>query len=424
MRGSYPSFKNQPAARWLRLALFNLVLVAAVGVLVRYKVTFPFPAVEFKNLLHAHSHFAFAGWISMALFVLIIAGFISREEHDKKKYRRLFWLSQLTAYGMLVSFFLQEYGPVSIGFSIAYIFVTYGFSLAIWNATNAEKKRLSVISLRAALVFLVLSSIGPYALAYIKAAHLVNAELYHNSVYWYLHFQYNGWFSFALFALLIRQYENYPHVESRLRIPFYLMLAACVPAYVLSVIWTLPPLWVYAVGGLAATAQLAAFAMAAKAIIQVRINNHWQSNTVKSLFFLAGVAFGIKILLQLLSVFPQLNQFVFGHRPVIVGYLHLVLLGFISFYLIGYSIKNGLLFCASQQARIGLWSFVLSVMLNETGLLLQGFSGVLNEPIKWMPEFLFGAAVLMFAGLTLFGVAQSTLTQHKTAAGVKPVQSD
>lgn len=398
--------KNQPVARWLRLALFNFVVVAAAGVLVRYKVTFPLPAVEFKNLLHAHSHFAFSGWISLALFVLIMAGFIPRQEHEKKKYKRLIWLSQLTSYGMLVSFFLQEYGPVSIGFSTAYIFVTYGFAIAIWRSTRGEKHRLSVQSLRAALIFLVVSSFGPYTLAYVKAAHLMNAELYHNSIYWYLHFQYNGWFSFAVFALLIRQYEDNLQVERRLRLPFYLLLAACVPAYVLSVIWTLPPLWVYVLGGLAAGAQVMALLVAVKPLFEERIDNHSQPMIVKSLFVLAGAAFGIKILLQLLSVFPQLNQFVFGHRPVIIGYLHLVLLGFISFYLIGHSIKRGILFCAGQQARIGLWTLVLGVLLSETGLLFQGFSGVLNEPMKWTPEFIFIASVLMFLGLALFSGAQ------------------
>ncbi|HRN44574.1 MAG TPA: hypothetical protein PLH20_07300, partial [Flavobacterium sp.] len=47
---------------WLKFSLLNLCLVAALGVLMRYKIGFEFPFFNQKNILHSHSHFAFSGW--------------------------------------------------------------------------------------------------------------------------------------------------------------------------------------------------------------------------------------------------------------------------------------------------------------------------------------------------------------------------
>jgi hypothetical protein len=58
-------------SRWIPLVLASLVLVASLGVLMRYKIAFEFPYLDQKNLQHAHSHFAFAGWVTQALMLLI-----------------------------------------------------------------------------------------------------------------------------------------------------------------------------------------------------------------------------------------------------------------------------------------------------------------------------------------------------------------
>jgi hypothetical protein len=38
----------------------------------RYKIGFEFPFFDQKHLQHSHSHFAFSGWISHTLMVLMI----------------------------------------------------------------------------------------------------------------------------------------------------------------------------------------------------------------------------------------------------------------------------------------------------------------------------------------------------------------
>src|SRR4051812_34377131 len=90
---------------WLLISLFNLFLVAVLGTLMRYKIGFPFPHFDQKNLQHAHSHFAFIGWITQALFVLIVH-VIQRDQPEVKvaKYRILIIANLVCAYVMIFSF--------------------------------------------------------------------------------------------------------------------------------------------------------------------------------------------------------------------------------------------------------------------------------------------------------------------------------
>ncbi len=57
---------------WLKFSVFNFFLVALLGVIMRYKIQFSFPYLDQKHLQEAHSHFAFYGWITNVLYVLIV----------------------------------------------------------------------------------------------------------------------------------------------------------------------------------------------------------------------------------------------------------------------------------------------------------------------------------------------------------------
>ena len=116
---------------WLQFSLLNLLIVASLGLLMRYKIGFEFPFLNQKNLQHSHSHFAFAGWISHTLMVLMV-GFLEKKGPStalrvtKKRtfsYNTLLTANLICAYGMLVFFIIQGYAALSIVFSTASIFV-------------------------------------------------------------------------------------------------------------------------------------------------------------------------------------------------------------------------------------------------------------------------------------------------------------
>ncbi len=59
-----------PEQKWIKICFINLLIVALLGVTLRYKIAFSLPFVDQKHLLHGHSHFAFAGWITQIIQVV------------------------------------------------------------------------------------------------------------------------------------------------------------------------------------------------------------------------------------------------------------------------------------------------------------------------------------------------------------------
>ncbi len=116
--------------RFLKISLFNLLIVASIGLVLRYKILYSLPFVDQKHLLHGHSHFAFAGWIAHTLIVLIVAFLSKQTKNDELiKYKYVIILNLISAYGMLFSFPVQGYGLVSISFSTLSVFTFYFFTV-------------------------------------------------------------------------------------------------------------------------------------------------------------------------------------------------------------------------------------------------------------------------------------------------------
>lgn len=195
--------------KWYCVALFNLVVLALLGLLLRYKTNFPLPFIEQKNLLHAHSHFAFNGWISFILQLIILQEFTNGYTKSSRFWDRLFAASTLTNYAMIAAFAAVGYAGISIALSTLALWLSYLFVFKIYKSINRESRSdLSLSFLKASLFFLFLSSFGPYALAVIIANKSPHQYWYHNALYFFLHFQYNGWFTFAVLGLLVKRLEK------------------------------------------------------------------------------------------------------------------------------------------------------------------------------------------------------------------------
>src|SRR5690606_1037694 len=94
----------------------------------------------------------------------------------------------------------------------------------------------SLWHMRVALIYFLISAVGPFAIGATGAMGLAQSKWYYFSVYYYLHFQYNGFFTFgvlaALLSLLDQKGISYDAAEVR-RAGWFLAVA-CVPAYFLS----------------------------------------------------------------------------------------------------------------------------------------------------------------------------------------------
>ncbi len=393
--------------RYTKIALFNLLLVATIGVILRYKITFSLPYIDQKHLLHGHSHFAFSGWITQALMILFINYLQQQSSNDVvKKYRWLLNANLVTAYGMLISFPIQGYGLFSILFSTLSIFVAYVFVVKFWKGLSALKKNdISHWWMKAALVFNALSSLGAFGLAFMMATKNMHQNWYLAAVYFFLHFQYNGWFFFACMGLATAKF--FKHVPRQiLKKIFWLFAAACIPAYVLSALWLPIPAWAYGIVVLAAFSQMAGWLLT---LLQVKKQFPFiRSVTVKDvrwIIVLAGVALTIKLLLQLGSTIPSLSVLAFGFRPIVIGYLHLILLGVITLYLLGLFMHNQFISLSARSVK-GVKFFVFGIVINELLLMVQGLAAMTYTPVPYINELLLAAAVLLFTGVLLINISQ------------------
>src|SRR5215470_15643415 len=113
---------------WVTLTLINLCIVALLGMTLRTKLLFTVRFIDFKNFLSAHSHFAFGGWVTLALMILFITNLLTSAQQQKRTYQWILWGIELNALGMAVTFPFEGYALLSIIFSTLFIFFTYAFS--------------------------------------------------------------------------------------------------------------------------------------------------------------------------------------------------------------------------------------------------------------------------------------------------------
>jgi hypothetical protein len=399
---------NQPLKKWLQISLFNLILIALLGSLMRYKIAYAFPFVDQRNLLHAHAHFAFAGWVTQALMSLLVHCLKEKGlENAFKKYRPVLLANLFTAYGMLLTFPFMGYAFLSIAFSTLCIFASYWFAVMYWRDLNRlALKNSSNRSFKAAVLFNALSSVGPFLLAFMLATKHIQPDRYLASVYFFLHFQYNGWFFFACLGLLIHQLTKYGVSDQPLKRVYFLFVTACVPAYFLSALWLPVARWVYVLVVAAVILQLIGWWVLIQILRKaVPLIQKKFTQLSRTLFVLCAVALSIKLCLQAGSVIPSLSKLAFGFRPIVIGYLHLVLLGVITLFILAY--MTGLqLIPVNKITRAGIIVFTAGIIINEILLMIQGIADLNYNAIPVINPLLFVAALILFFGIAIIVYSQ------------------
>jgi hypothetical protein len=389
--------------KWLSIALINLAIVALLGVVLRSKILFSIPGIDFKNILHAHSHFAFGGWITLCLLILMTYEILPEKCYSKQKYRWLLTGILFNAVGMLLSFPIQGYAFFSILFSTLFIFVTYAFSWVFISdlIKYGSSKPVKLLCITA-LVSLSLSSVGPFTLAYMLATHSVNTLLYKDAIYTYLHLQYNGFFTLSVFALLIHKFYTSFSVAAKSTVARFAaaLSLSVLPTLFLSYLWHFQSALIRSIaiaGCVLLVVTLYQFVLMLK---YIDASTETMQPFAKKIGFLSMIAFALKTAVQTGIVFPAIGNEVFGDRPIIIGYLHLVMLGFITLYLLAHLVQAGY-FEITGIPKSGIILFTCAVIANEVVLMTQGLAAMLMVSSAMYPWLLFGAAICLFTGAAL-----------------------
>lgn len=381
----------------LKFSVFNLAIVALLGTLMRYKIAYSFPFIDQKHMQESHSHFAFYGWITACIYILVIK-YLNEKRPDVsiQKYGNLFLANFVAAYGMLFSFVMGGYNIYSIAFSILGILITYVFLYYLITDLKGyqETSKPWIIG---GFFFAVLSSLGVFYLAYMIFNQRIPQDAYLATTYYYLHFQYNGFFIFASIGLFLQMMKNMGAVisEKDNQLIFRLLFVGCLVGYGLSVLWAKIPMWLYVLIVISTLMQT----FGSYKLIEL-IKKNWQlfkeqqSGLQRFVVFFFGFAFMVKIALQLGSVVPDVNKFAFGFRNIVIAYLHLVLLMCISTFLI-YRVIATKYFEQTKTLLLGWKLLLLGIFLNEFILGIMGIFSIKYIAVPKAPQMLLFASALM-----------------------------
>lgn len=359
-----PSIKKQ-----ILISFFYFLIAASLGIILRL---FPVVNVDatYKHLVHTHSHIALLGWVYVALTSLIFYLFIKKE--TVKKNTVIFWSTQITIIGMLVSFPITGYALFSIIFSSLFLICTYWFYALFRKNTTCLKNSYTYKFINTSLVFMVFSSIGPWALGIIITTLGNSSHWYKNAIYFYLHFQYNGWFIFCLLGIFLHFIETAKiQVNRKVISTFYkLMVFSSIFTLFLSFLWIKPPAYIYIFAIIGSLLQLLALFSFHQIINSIKTQI---SQKITPLLFMilkfVYLLFIFKIALQFMSSIPYFAILISQIVDFVIGYLHLTFLGLVSLSLFVFLSYFNLLKLSKFWIRIYLIGFITSEII----ILYKGF---------------------------------------------------
>jgi hypothetical protein len=375
-----------------KIPLVFLFIAACIGLFLRYQIISPVEGVVYSYFLHAHSHVMFLGWVFNVLILAFTTEFVR-----VKDFKVLFWLLQFCVLGMLVSFPLQGYGAFSITFSTLHTFGAVVFIVRFFRSTKT-KSTFALTLAKAALFYFALSSIGPFVLGYLKANGLDHLNAYRNSIYFYLHFQYNGFFLFGILSLLVKMMnEVIPNMDQReITKGGYVLIFCCLPAYGLSTLWAQPAVIFNVIGFLSALGQLAGLWFFFRPLLGFLSKADF-GKSEKLLSTMSFAALILKSILQLLSAIPSVALFANEFRSIVIAYLHLVLLGCISLFLTAWLISKKVI---RPDVSVAIGLLLGGFICSEILLVIAPWNDVFFRiPLKASIYLMFFFSSLMVVGL-------------------------
>ena len=380
----------------IRITFIFFLIAAIFGLLLRLIQTGT-PLYNYKNLLHTHSHIALLGWLYNAALIILQYSILKKR---KGSMNWIFWVTQLTFVGMLLSFPFEGYGLFSITFSTLYLFCSYFLVYHLFKQSKKLSSPYTAKFIQWGGIYLILSSIGPYALGAIMANKLADTFWYKLSIYWFLHFLYNGFFVFIVFAYLLNRFKQLKNEKTI----FLLMNISVIPLFGLSTLWLKPTLPFYAVAFFGALFQIIAFILLIKG---QKLQQYFTNKLSLNLFVLSLIAYILKIIFQIFASFENVQSFInLTVTSSVIGFIHLVMLGFFTLFFISIFIEEKKL-KTSYTLKIGIYLLVSGIVLSEALLFIQSITIYFyQESISNYFDILFWVSFLMPLGITLI-TAQS-----------------
>ena len=365
---------------------------------------FALPFINYNHLLEAHSHFSLGGWATLVIMIILIRELIPESLSKRPAYQWLLGSIFLGAWFMLLSYWIWGYSAISTFSTICFIFLNYLWCVIFLNDFLHTKTESSVKLLATcAILCLVLSTAGPFVIAYIYFSKSFDAFLFRNALFTYLHFLYNGFFSLGILAVLFKSIDLHNSAKAARHIRWF-SIAICVsiiPTLFITYLWQDPNRWMRLIAIAGSLLLLLCFYHFLMTVVSLRSVYRDEEKSTRFLILISLSAFMLKLILQSFTVFPAIGNAIFGNRPVIMGFLHMVFLAFVTLFVLAYFKRKGVLNSNRRLVNIAIYIFAIAVIINEVLLLTQGLAAMLIKGSMVFPWLLWITGAGLFSGSVL-----------------------
>lgn len=357
---------------WLQAAFSFLLIASLFGLLMRLSWVVELPLISYKHMLHAHSHVAMMGWG----FIVLVAAFrylLLSHTNRPEVFQRVLVLNTFASVGMAISFAVQGYGAVSIAFSTAHLLIAYYFAYHTLGQISTHCSGLVKFFSKWAVIWMLVSTLGLWILAPVSALVGKSSPLYHASIQFFLHFQFNGWFTYGILALLVFFLER-SGLKLKLSKPVRWGLhASLVLTYALSITWSTPKDFLFYINSLGVIIQLVIYLIICVKMGRSILKMQIKPSVVHILLWAGVMSLMLKILIQSAVVIPYIAEVSYTIRNFVIGFIHMTMLGSFTLTIISLLIFFGAL-STGLTARWGYWLLMIGFLSTEFFLFGQGLA--------------------------------------------------
>jgi hypothetical protein len=377
---SHVKFERQQEIKlsnhWVKIAFGFFFIVACIGALLRATGYIPLN-LKYKYLVHAHSHVAFQGWVYISLTVLLLQLFLNKQQIKAGKYNLQLFITTVVIIGVLVSFSLQGYGLYSIVFSTLFQVLNYWFFICFFKDLKHFNSLPTVATrfVKTGIWLGVMSTLLPYVIGVLSAKGFKGSEIYNAAIYTFLHLQYNGWFLFVSLGLFFKvlEQQQLKFNQRAARMFYRLMTITVIPAITLSMLGLSFAQYIKPIAIISSLLTLFALYYFIKLLRAISLTEFHKSTSKISLLVLCVflISLSTKQVLQSISVIPFYQEFAFSNKPIILAYLHLSLIGVISFLILWLMLVEQLI-SVSTLSKLGIGMLSIGFVASELALISNG----------------------------------------------------
>jgi hypothetical protein len=378
--------RNHPTRLYGIYSAAFLLLTLITGVWLR--AVFVEPEVlggfRFAYALHAHSHVAFFGWTTMALFAVLVGRL--PQDHSSRGLQLHAHAVGIASAAAFVGFLLSGYAAHTIALSVLHVALWVAFIFAVWPRT-AKLGSVERRYWRGALVFLLLAGAGAMTPGIVMVRQIGDPWLNQLAVKSFLTPFLSGWLLLGVMGAV------YAAVERRrlAGAAFWLIVLGALPSTLFHTTTPPPAEWL-TLSGRAGTALVGAGTL----LFAVDV---LRSTAAAPLLRLVGIVAAAKGGAEVLVSGGVLIELT-SSRQMTIAYLHLVLLGLVTPALLAAALG-----VRAAPRRTAAYAAGLALMVGSLVGIGWPALGVLLHSIGLDAGLLFKLALLGGATSTVAGAA-------------------